>query len=66
MLEFRRSLPAYKERDVLLKAISENQVGRIYKLVSGFAKFSSVNLKWKSYSLLGPPTKISFVAQRDN
>ncbi|XP_030455416.2 DExH-box ATP-dependent RNA helicase DExH3 [Syzygium oleosum] len=26
MLEFRRSLPAYKERDVLLKAISENQV----------------------------------------
>lgn len=26
MLEFRRSLPAYKERDALLKAISENQV----------------------------------------
>lgn len=26
MLEFRRSLPAYKERDILLKAISKNQV----------------------------------------
>lgn len=26
MLEFRKSLPAYKERDILLKAISENQV----------------------------------------
>lgn len=26
MLEFRRSLPAYKEREALLKAISENQV----------------------------------------
>ncbi|KAF2302260.1 hypothetical protein GH714_033906 [Hevea brasiliensis] len=26
MTEFRRSLPAYKERDALLKAISENQV----------------------------------------
>ncbi|KAF8025211.1 hypothetical protein BT93_F2144 [Corymbia citriodora subsp. variegata] len=26
MLEFRRSLPAYKEKDTLLKAISENQV----------------------------------------
>ncbi|XP_037496022.1 DExH-box ATP-dependent RNA helicase DExH3, partial [Jatropha curcas] len=26
MAEFRRSLPAYKERDALLKAISENQV----------------------------------------
>ncbi|ESR64932.1 hypothetical protein CICLE_v10007274mg [Citrus x clementina] len=26
MLEFRRSLPSYKERDALLKAISENQV----------------------------------------
>ncbi|GAB4861001.1 hypothetical protein Ancab_036161 [Ancistrocladus abbreviatus] len=26
MLEFRRSLPAYKERDALLRAISENQV----------------------------------------
>ncbi|PKI60014.1 hypothetical protein CRG98_019602 [Punica granatum] len=26
MLEFRRSLPAYKERDALLKAIAENQV----------------------------------------
>ncbi|KAK2633260.1 hypothetical protein EUGRSUZ_L00064 [Eucalyptus grandis] len=26
MLEFRRSLPAYKEKDALLKAISENQV----------------------------------------
>ncbi|KAL2934161.1 DExH-box ATP-dependent RNA helicase DExH3, partial [Bienertia sinuspersici] len=26
MVEFRRSLPAYKERDILLKAISENQV----------------------------------------
>lgn len=26
MLEFRRSLPAHKERDVLLKAVSENQV----------------------------------------
>ncbi|EXB30259.1 putative ATP-dependent RNA helicase DHX36 [Morus notabilis] len=26
MLEYRRSLPAYKERDALLKAISENQV----------------------------------------
>ncbi|KAG5229826.1 ATP-dependent RNA helicase [Salix suchowensis] len=26
MIEFRRSLPAYKEKDLLLKAISENQV----------------------------------------
>ncbi|GMH17063.1 hypothetical protein Nepgr_018904 [Nepenthes gracilis] len=26
MIEFRRSLPAYKERDTLLRAISENQV----------------------------------------
>jgi ATP-dependent RNA helicase DHX36 len=26
MIEFRRSLPAYKEKDVLLKAVSENQV----------------------------------------
>ncbi|GAV67332.1 dsrm domain-containing protein/DEAD domain-containing protein/Helicase_C domain-containing protein/HA2 domain-containing protein/OB_NTP_bind domain-containing protein [Cephalotus follicularis] len=26
MLEFRRSLPAYKEKDALLKAVSENQV----------------------------------------
>lgn len=26
MLELRRSLPAYKEKDALLKAISENQV----------------------------------------
>jgi HrpA-like RNA helicase len=26
MLEFRRSLPAFKEKDALLKAISENQV----------------------------------------
>lgn len=26
MLKFRRSLPAYKERDALLKAVSENQV----------------------------------------
>jgi hypothetical protein len=26
MLEFRRSLPAFKARDALLKAISENQV----------------------------------------
>lgn len=45
MLEFRQGLPAYKERDALLKAISENQVGRIYKLVSGLAKFSFVHLK---------------------
>lgn len=26
MLELRRSLPAYKEKDFLLKAVSENQV----------------------------------------
>lgn len=26
MQEFRRSLPAYKERDALLEAISQNQV----------------------------------------
>lgn len=26
MLEFRRSLPAYKEKDLLLTAISQNQV----------------------------------------
>lgn len=26
MMEFRKSLPAFKERETLLKAISENQV----------------------------------------
>lgn len=26
MMEFRKSLPAFKEREALLKAISENQV----------------------------------------
>lgn len=26
MLEFRRSLPAYKEKDAVLSAISQNQV----------------------------------------
>lgn len=28
MLEFRRSLPAFKEKDAFLKVISENQVKR--------------------------------------
>lgn len=35
MLEFRKSLPAYKERDALLSVISENQVhnGLFYQKV---------------------------------
>lgn len=33
MIEFRRSLPAFKERDALLKAISENQVIQYYYLL---------------------------------
>lgn len=29
MMEFRRSLPAYKEKDAILSAISQNQVFRV-------------------------------------
>lgn len=28
MIEFRKTLPAYKEKDALLKAVSANQVNR--------------------------------------
>lgn len=37
MLELRRSLPAYKEKDALLKAISENQVLLLFMIfITGY------------------------------
>lgn len=38
MLDFRRSLPAYKEKNALLTSISHNQVHKIFVILARFDK----------------------------
>lgn len=52
MMEFRRSLPAYKEKDNILSAISQNQVLRVCSDFSGwFIVCSETNYHHNAFCL---------------